>query len=57
MSRTSRLALFLCFTPTALLAQIDLRDRPLVPLGTNCPVGMRATVERAETCSPLNGCR
>ncbi len=47
MSRTSRLALFLCFTPTALLAQIDLRDRPLVPLGTNCPVGMRATVEKS----------
>lgn len=46
LDRTSTFALILCFGSTASLAQIAVRDRSLVPLETNCPIGIRATVEK-----------
>jgi hypothetical protein len=46
LDRTSTLALVLCFASTASFAQIGLSDRSLVPLETNCPIGIRATVEK-----------
>lgn len=46
MIRITRLAVFLCFTSTASFGQIVVRDTPLVPLEANCPIGIRATLEK-----------
>jgi hypothetical protein len=46
LDRTSKFAFILCFASTASLAQISVRDRSLVPLEINCPIGIRATVEK-----------
>jgi hypothetical protein len=46
MRRTRRTALIFCLTSTASLAQISLRDIPFVPLEANCPIGIRATLEK-----------
>jgi hypothetical protein len=46
MSRASRLTLILCLASTASLAQIAAEDRPVVPLEADCPIGIRATVEK-----------
>ena len=46
MRRTRRTALVLCLASTASLAQISLRDIPFVPLEANCPIGIRATLEK-----------
>jgi hypothetical protein len=46
MSSTGRLALILCLTSTASLAQIAAEDTPIVPLEADCPIGVRATVEK-----------
>ena len=46
LDRTTTFAVILCFGSTASLAQIAVRDRSLVPLETNCPIGIRATVEK-----------
>jgi hypothetical protein len=46
LDRTSTFGLILCFASTASLAQIAVRDHSLVPLETNCPIGIRATVEK-----------
>jgi hypothetical protein len=47
MRRTSRTALILCLASTASLAQISARDIPFVPLEANCPIGIRATLEKS----------
>jgi hypothetical protein len=47
MRRTSRTALILCLASTASLAQISVRDIPFVPLEANCPIGIRATLEKS----------
>ncbi len=47
MRRTRRTALILCLASTASLAQISLRDIPFVPLEANCPIGIRATLEKS----------
>ena len=46
MSR-SRLTLILCLASTALLAQTPVRDIPLMPLEADCPIGIRATLEKS----------
>jgi hypothetical protein len=46
MSRASRLTLILCLASTASLAQIAAEDTPVVPLEADCPIGIRATVEK-----------
>jgi hypothetical protein len=47
MSRTSRLVLILYLVSTVSLAQVSLRDSALVPLEANCPIDMRATLEKS----------
>jgi hypothetical protein len=49
MNRTSGLALILSVASTASLAQISQKDFSLVPLETNCPVGIRATLEKSRS--------
>ena len=46
MRRTSRSALILCLASTASLAQISVRDI-FVPLESNCPIGIHATLEKS----------
>jgi hypothetical protein len=49
MNRVSRLALILSFASTASLAQVSGMGFPLVPLETNCPIGVRATLEKSRS--------
>jgi hypothetical protein len=46
MNRASKLALVLCLVSAASLAQISVRDWSLVPLEADCPIGIRATLEK-----------
>jgi hypothetical protein len=46
MSRASRLTFILCLAWTASLAQIAAENTPVVPLEADCPIGLRATVEK-----------
>jgi hypothetical protein len=46
MGRASRLTLILCLASTASLAQIAAEDMPVVSLEADCPIGIRATVEK-----------
>jgi hypothetical protein len=46
MSCAIRLALIFCLALTASLARIAAEDTPVVPLEADCPIGIRATVER-----------
>jgi hypothetical protein len=52
MSGASRLALILCLLSTASSAQISVRDRPFVPLETDCPIGIRVTLEKGGDLLP-----
>jgi hypothetical protein len=47
MRRTSRTVLILCLVSTSSLAQVSLRDIPFVPLEANCPICVRATLEKS----------
>jgi hypothetical protein len=47
MRRTRRTAFILCLASTTSLAQISLRDIPFVPLEANCPIGIRAMLEKS----------
>ena len=49
MNRVSRLAFILSFASTSSLAQVSVMGFPLVPLGTNCPIGVRATLEKSRS--------
>ena len=48
MSRAIGLALILCLASTASLAQIAPADRPVIPLESDCPIGIHATMEKNE---------
>jgi hypothetical protein len=50
MSR-SRLTLILCLASTALLAQTPVRDI-FMPLEADCPIGIRATLEKSGNLLP-----
>jgi hypothetical protein len=52
MNRASKLALVLCLVSAASLAQISVRDRSLVPLEADCPIGIRATLEKRGNLVP-----
>jgi len=52
MSRAIRLALILYLASTALSAQTPVRDAPFVPLGADCPIGIRATLEKRGNLLP-----
>jgi hypothetical protein len=47
MRRTSRTVLILCLVSTSSLAQVSLRDIPFAPLEANCPIRVRATLEKS----------
>jgi hypothetical protein len=47
MSGTCRWAFTLCFACTALLAQSSVNEIPFVPLEADCPIGIRATLEKS----------
>jgi len=47
MRRTRRSKLILCLASTASMAQTSVRDRSVVPLQTNCPIAMQATLEKS----------
>ena len=47
MNRVSRLAFILSLASTSSLAQVSVMGFPLVPLETNCPIGVRATLENS----------
>jgi hypothetical protein len=49
MNRVSRLALILSLASTASLAQVSVMGFPLVPRETNCPIGVRATLEKSRS--------
>jgi hypothetical protein len=48
MRVAGRLSFALCLASTASLGQISVRDSPVVPLEADCPIGIRATVEKNE---------
>ena len=52
MNRASKLALVLCLVAAASWAQISVRDRSLVPLEADCPIGIRATLEKRANLVP-----
>ena len=52
MNRTSKLVLVLCLFSAASLAQISIRDSPFVPLAADCPIGIRATLEKGGNLVP-----
>ena len=49
MNRVSRLALILSLTSTASLAQVSVKGFPSPLRDTNCPIGVRATLERSRS--------
>jgi hypothetical protein len=48
MSRAIRLTLILCLASAASLTQAAAQDAPGVPTEADCPIGMRATIEKSE---------
>lgn len=47
MNGISRLAVTLCLASTASLAQSSTRDIPFIPLQADCPIDVRATLEKS----------
>jgi hypothetical protein len=49
MNRVTGLAFLLSLASTALVAQVSVMDFSFVPLETNCPIGVRATLEKSSS--------
>ena len=52
MNRASKLALVLFLVSAAALAQTSVRDRSFVPLEADCPIVIRATLEKRGNPAP-----
>jgi hypothetical protein len=49
MNRVTRLAFILSLASTASVAQVSVMDFSFVSLETNCPIGVRATLEKSRS--------
>jgi hypothetical protein len=52
VNRASKLVLVLCLVSAASLAQISVRNSAVVSLEADCPIGIRATLERRGSLVP-----